>query len=112
MVAAPVAGTGAPTTPVTPVAPQEPVVDIEEEEVPLAVNTEEEVPGVEIRNEETSVVEILDEETPLAAGIGKDGIRNWWWWIAAAATAITGKGVYDHQRRKGTAKDKDESKES
>ena len=76
--------------PAVAVAPADNVVNIENEEVPLAVNE---------NTDETT--DIQDEETPLAAnGKAADGLKTWWWWIAAAVAAVTGKGIFDRQRRK------------
>ena len=72
------------------VTPADNVANIENEEVPLAVNE---------NTDETT--DIQDEETPLAAnGKAADGLKTWWWWIAAAVAAVTGKGIFDRQRRK------------
>ena len=84
------------TPAVTPaVAPADNVVNIDNEDVPLAVND---------NSDEATNIE--DEETPLAAnGKAADGLKTWWWWIAAAVAAVTGKGVFDRQRRKAVEND-------
>ncbi len=70
-------------------------VEIEEEEVPLAVV------------EETETIE--EEEAPLASGTG-EGLKNWWWWIAAGVAGIAGKGAYDANRRRRNKNPKDSNK--
>ena len=88
-------GTGITTT------AQDNTTVITDEQVPLAVQ-DQDANGQEIKS-------IEDESVPLAAsGTAKDGLKTWWWWIAAAAAAITGKGAYDHQRRKPAKNDADD----
>ena len=75
------------------------------EQVPLAVQDQA---GDAISDQGTT--SITDEQVPLAANaIAKDGVKTWWWWIAAAVAAITGKGAYDHQRRKPAKNDAEDS---
>lgn len=78
---------------------------ITDEQVPLAVQDQA---GDAISDQGTT--SITDEQVPLAANtIAKDGVKTWWWWIAAAVAAITGKGAYDHQRRKPAKNDAEDS---
>ena len=101
-VTAATAGTG-----VTPAAQVDTTV-ITDEQVPLAVQDQA---GDAISDQGTT--SITDEQVPLAANaIAKDGVKTWWWWIAAAVAAITGKGAYDHQRRKPAKNDAEDSSDT
>ena len=81
---------------------------IEDQEVPLAVNVEneniieiedEEVPLSVIEDEE--IIEIEDEETPLAANAKGDGEKKSLpWWLLAIPAGIAGKMGYDKQMKK------------
>ncbi|MGO5020339.1 hypothetical protein ACTQ32_10900 [Roseburia faecis] len=96
------AGTG-----VTPAAQADTTV-ITDEQVPLAVQDQA---GDAISDQGTT--SITDEQVPLAANaVAKDGVKTWWWWIAAAVAAITGKGAYDHQRRKPAKNDAEDSSDT
>jgi hypothetical protein len=81
-------------------------VQIEDPEVPLIVN-----PDDEPVEDDTPNTVIEDDETPKADNVKADGVKSWWWWLAAAAAAVTGKGVYDRQRRKATDSDDENSEE-
>ena len=70
---------------------EEALVEVEEEEVPLAV--------VELDPEE-ELVQVEEEEVPLAE-VELDGNKNWWWWLLGAAAAATGKAAYDKKNKKG-----------
>ena len=88
-------------------AAQNNAVAIADQQVPLAVN------GQEDDQTQDDIQTIEDDNVPLASGgTAKDGIRNWWWWIAAGVAAITGKGVYDNQRRKPAKNKSDDSSEN
>ena len=82
------------------------IVEIGEEEVPLADGTDEDssveiededVPlGVVEDEEDTETTIIEDEETPLASNANaKDTKKSWWWWIILIVAAITGKTIHD-----------------
>ena len=51
-------------------------------------------------------VDIEDEDTPLFGGDHNDGNGSgeekqpWWWWILLVIAAITGKVVYDKNKKK------------
>ena len=70
---------------------EEALVEVEEEEVPLAV--------VELDPEE-ELVQVEEEEVPLAEVELEDN-KNWWWWLLGAAAAATGKAAYDKKNKKG-----------
>ena len=90
----------APVGNITPAANANNVVNIADDNVPLAVN-----------NTEDEVTNIEDEATPLAANAKQDEkVKTWWGWIVAAVAAVAGKGVYDHERRKPAKNNKDDSK--
>lgn len=104
--AAPVANTNAAAN-ANANAAQNNAVAIADQQVPLAVN------GQEDDQTQDDIQTIEDDNVPLASGgTAKDGIRNWWWWIAAGVAAITGKGVYDNQRRKPAKNKSDDSSEN
>ena len=89
----------------TPFAPApvagDAVIDIDEEEVPLAVI-----------DSESTVTEIEDEDTPLAAPtLETASVSTWWWSVAAAAAGLTGKGARDHRKRKTKKDDSNKDKE-
>ena len=93
------------------------VVDIEDEETPLAAGIDNAnddandgedddvlVAGAEDDGDGTSLVAIEDEETPLAAGSGADGKMSWWWLLIVALLGATGYKMYkDHQKKKEEA---------
>jgi len=92
------------------------VVDIEDEETPLAAgidngNGDEDANGgdgddvlVAEAEDDTAIVAIEDEETPLAAGSGADGKMSWWWLLIVALLGATGYKMYkDHQKKKEEA---------
>ena len=92
-----------------PVAPTDDVVEIEDEETPLADGEDEEVeiededvPLGVVDEEDTGMVEIEDEETPLASGAKEEPSNRPWWLalIATAVAAVTGKTVYDKNKKK------------
>jgi hypothetical protein len=68
-------------------------IEIEDEEVPLAVLDDEDDATVEI--------EIEDEDTPLGAQAAEGPIKRLWWWVLAIIAAITGKTSYDKKNKKG-----------
>ena len=81
-----------------PIATSEtnPVVNIADEDVPLAV--------LEDEDDTADVVNIEDEETPLAANVnaneGASAARRFWWWVLAVVGSITGKVSYDKENKK------------
>lgn len=91
------------------------VVDIEDEETPLAAGIDngngdanggdgEDVIVAGAEEDETAIVAIEDEETPLAAGSGADGKMSWWWLLIVALLGATGYKMYkEHQKKKEEA---------
>lgn len=110
----------APIAPVVVTAPgvaAPAVVDIEDEDTPLAGGIgagdgigdaeggegEVIVAGAE-EEAEPAIVAIEDEETPLAAGVDADAKVSWWWLLIIALLGATGYKMYkDHQKRKEEA---------
>ena len=79
-------------------AAEEGLVEVEDEEVPLAV--------IDLEPEE-ELVQVEDEEVPLAE-VELEDKKSWWWLLLAIAAAITGKTVYDKKNKKVTEIPSDE----
>ena len=111
-------------TTVTPSAPAETgtdagqaVVDIEDEDTPLAAgidngdgndngNGGDDDVLVASAEDEDKVVAIEDEATPLAPGAAEKANMSWWWLLIIAILGATGYKMYkDHQKKKEEAQE-------
>ena len=82
----------------------EPVVEIDEMDVPLA----EEIENVDASDDDEATVEIDEEEVPLAAAPvdGNDGM-SWWWLLVVVVLGATGYEMYRrHMSKKAKAMEK------
>jgi len=107
----------APTTVAATAGAGQAVVEIEDEDTPLAAGIDngdadanggdDEVIVAEAEDDaEQAIVAIEDEETPLAAGADADAKMSWWWLLIVALLGATGYKMYkDHQKKKEEAQE-------